>query len=338
MSDVFPGNFAAAEIGIFWDLEDCKIGNVSASETLQNIKLTISRAGHHGTVSIRAYGDMSGLEFPSDGIKLNHFPAGERYARHTKILEDIVSWSGEHPEPSNLMLIMKDNISDDLIEIVELLKSRKKYMFHLVKADLHYSLKEIAASQSNSLSRSLRLKTMVVMLCNGKTTVCWGFENCWNSTGFDNSPSPTKRQFSLLLIPVQPYNLSLRSKKAAETGVFWDIEDCEIPDDLSAGYVLEKIRSNLSSSGHHGTVSIRAYGDMTGHQFPSEGIKLNHFPAGERYARHTKMLEDIVSWAAEHPEPSTLMLIMGDDASDDFIDVVKLLKSRKNYRLLFAHA
>lgn len=50
------------------------------------------------------------------------------------------------------------------------------------------------------------------------------------------------------------------------------------------------------------------------------------------------MLDDIVSWAAEHPEPSTLMLIMSGDASDDFLDVVKLLKSRKNYQFLFAEA
>ncbi|KFK35388.1 hypothetical protein AALP_AA5G278700 [Arabis alpina] len=130
----FPGNFAAAELGVFWDLEDCKMSeNVSASETLQNIRLAISSSGHHGTVSIRAYGDMTGLEFPSDGIKVNHFPAGERFARarHTKMLEDIVSWSGEHPEPSNLMLILKEP-SQDLLEIVELLKSRKNYMVHSV--------------------------------------------------------------------------------------------------------------------------------------------------------------------------------------------------------------
>jgi len=67
---------------------------------------------------------------------------------------------------------------------------------------------------------------------------------------------------------------------AAETGIFWDIEDCKIPDDLNAGDALKNIKSALSSDGHHGTVSVRAYGDTTGLDFPSEGIKLNHFPAG----------------------------------------------------------
>ncbi|XP_018513795.1 uncharacterized protein LOC108871601 [Brassica rapa] len=54
---------------------------------------------------------------------------------------------------------------------------------------------------------------------------------------------------------------------------------------------------------------------------------------GEKHARHTKMLEDIVAWAAEHPEPSTLMLVMSD-ISQDFLDVVDLLTTKKNYRFI----
>ncbi|XP_010512586.1 PREDICTED: uncharacterized protein LOC104788515 [Camelina sativa] len=130
----FPGDFAAAETGIFWDTEDCKIsGDLNAGVVLQNIKSTISSAGHHGPVSVRAYGDLTGHDFPSQGIKLNHFPAGERYARHTKMLEDIISWSAEHPEPCNLMLIVRgDTTSQDFVDVVELLKSRKNYMIHVV--------------------------------------------------------------------------------------------------------------------------------------------------------------------------------------------------------------
>ncbi|XP_010413317.1 PREDICTED: uncharacterized protein LOC104699675 [Camelina sativa] len=120
----------------------------------------------------------------------------------------------------------------------------------------------------------------------------------------------------------------------AETGVFWDIEQCEIPvGELNANEVLEKIRSNLSSFGHRGPLSIRAYGDLTGHDFPAGDIKLNHFPAGHRYARQKQMLEDLVSWSAEHPEPCTLMLILGD-TSHDFVEVVGRLKSTKNYQVL----
>lgn len=73
-----------------------------------------------------------------------------------------------------------------------------------------------------------------------------------------------------------------KNHAAAEVGVFFDIEDSKIPDDSNAGLFLENIRSNLVSSGHRGTVSITVYGDTTkDHHLPSEGVKLNHFPAGE---------------------------------------------------------
>lgn len=45
------------------------------------------------------------------------------------------------------------------------------------------------------------------------------------------------------------------------------------------------------------------------------------------------MLEDVVAWSAENPEPSTLMLIMGS-YSDDLADVVLLLKAQKNYHFI----
>ncbi|KAJ0254953.1 hypothetical protein HA466_0097860 [Hirschfeldia incana] len=93
------------------------------------------------------------------------------------------------------------------------------------------------------------------------------------------------------------------------------------------------MREALVGGGHHGPVTFHAYGDMTGLDFESTDINLNHFPAGEKHARHTKMLEDIVAWAAEHPEPSTLMLVMSD-ISQDFLDVVDVLTTKKNYRFI----
>ena len=50
----------------------------------------------------------------------------------------------------------------------------------------------------------------------------------------------------------------------------------------------------------------------------------------------TKVLEDIVAWSGENPEPSVGMLMIGDlgDAEDDIIEVLDLLKIRKNYRFI----
>ncbi|KAL0714997.1 hypothetical protein Bca4012_021976 [Brassica carinata] len=66
----------------------------------------------------------------------------------------------------------------------------------------------------------------------------------------------------------------------SETGVFWDIDECEIPEELNAAQFLQRIKQNFSEGGHRGPVSIRAYGDMTGLDFQSSDIKLNHFHAG----------------------------------------------------------
>uniref|UniRef100_A0A1J3IEJ4 NYN domain-containing protein n=1 Tax=Noccaea caerulescens TaxID=107243 RepID=A0A1J3IEJ4_NOCCA len=101
--------------------------------------------------------------------------------------------------------------------------------------------------------------------------------------------------------------------------------------------VMQKIINSARVLGHRGHVSVSTYGDMTDRHFPSEaGVKLNHFPAGEQFAKETKMLEDVVAWAGENPSPSTLMIVTGDVA-EELVDVVQLLKTQKNYKVLNIH-
>ena len=56
----------------------------------------------------------------------------------------------------------------------------------------------------------------------------------------------------------------------------------------------------------------------------------------EKREKMTKILEDMVSWSGENPEPSVGLLALGDvgDAGDDIVEVVELLKSQKNYRFM----
>ncbi|CAA7030571.1 unnamed protein product [Microthlaspi erraticum] len=112
---------------------------------------------------------------------------------------------------------------------------------------------------------------------------------------------------------------------------------CETPNGASDARVLEKLLKLVTDLGHRGHVSVAAYGDMTGRDFPTEaGVKLNHFRAGEEYAKDTKMLEDVVAWAGENPSPSTLMLVAGK-VSEELEEVVLLLKRQKNYNLIYIH-
>ncbi|CAH8353420.1 unnamed protein product [Eruca vesicaria subsp. sativa] len=121
--------------------------------------------------------------------------------------------------------------------------------------------------------------------------------------------------------------------------VFWDFDECEIPEELNAPEVLQRMKqmSTALDKGHRGPVSFRAYGDMTGLDFQSSEIKLNHFHSGEKREKMTKMLVDIVAWSGENAEPSVGILVLGDlGATDDadFAEVVDLLQTQKSYQFV----
>ncbi|CAA7057619.1 unnamed protein product [Microthlaspi erraticum] len=113
---------------------------------------------------------------------------------------------------------------------------------------------------------------------------------------------------------------SLTSEFAeAETGVFWDIVGCPVPDELSVESVCEKIKSALADDGYGGKVSIQAYCDTEESKaavvsaFESSGIDL--VCAGVGLSRRLRMLQELASFAVHH-EPSNLMLISKNVSSD----------------------
>lgn len=71
------------------------------------------------------------------------------------------------------------------------------------------------------------------------------------------------------------------SLSAAATGVFLDIDECKIPEELTAADIVPRIRQKLLDVGLRGPpASIRIYGDLTGLDFQSPDLKLNQFHAG----------------------------------------------------------
>ncbi|KAL1206669.1 hypothetical protein V5N11_027229 [Cardamine amara subsp. amara] len=122
----------------------------------------------------------------------------------------------------------------------------------------------------------------------------------------------------------------------AKTAVFWDIEDCKIPNGLDAIDVSHNIRRALANVGYHGTVSIKAYGDGTKAGSFSAEIELVHFPAEHKREKLKEILADFFVWAMDHREPSNLMLLVGDISEDTaLLDAIQFLRSQ-NYNILLA--
>ncbi|CAH2063288.1 unnamed protein product [Thlaspi arvense] len=100
----------------------------------------------------------------------------------------------------------------------------------------------------------------------------------------------------------------------AKTGVFWDMEDCPIPEGLDPGSVYRNIKSALANNGYGGEVTICAFGDknqIPGY-FESAGIELVR--AGDKRARLLGMMNDFFSWVRQNrgAGSSNLMVISHD--------------------------
>ncbi|CAD5326523.1 unnamed protein product [Arabidopsis thaliana] len=124
----------------------------------------------------------------------------------------------------------------------------------------------------------------------------------------------------------------------AKTSVWWDIENCQVPNGLDAHGIAQNITSALQKMNYCGPVSISAYGDTNRipltiqHALNSTGIALNHVPAGVKDASDKKILVDMLFWALDNPAPANFMLISGDR---DFSNALHGLRMRR-YNVLLA--
>ncbi|KAJ0246588.1 hypothetical protein HA466_0171020 [Hirschfeldia incana] len=96
----------------------------------------------------------------------------------------------------------------------------------------------------------------------------------------------------------------------AKTGVFWDVEECPIPEDLDPESVYQNIRSALANKGYNGEVTIKAFGDRN--QIPgyyeSAGIEI--FPKGDKHERFIDMMISFTRWVMDNkPELSNVLVI-----------------------------
>ncbi|XP_010427435.1 PREDICTED: uncharacterized protein LOC104712276 [Camelina sativa] len=129
----------------------------------------------------------------------------------------------------------------------------------------------------------------------------------------------------------------------AETGVFWDLDDCPIPKDLTPASISDNIKLALKNNGYTGKVTIVAYTSSSGgeqqinkEEFESANIKL--IQPDWRWSNMNSMFKDVCMWGINHRDNRTNLLIISneDDISydEDFVDILVLFKKRDNNILL----
>ncbi|KAG7560350.1 NYN domain limkain-b1-type [Arabidopsis thaliana x Arabidopsis arenosa] len=102
----------------------------------------------------------------------------------------------------------------------------------------------------------------------------------------------------------------------AKTAVFWDIEDCPVPDGLNAVDATNNIKNALKNAGFNGEVSIFAFGGtkkyIVGLNSNNE-TEFHHFPQGDVNARRAATSGEIFNWLMDNNRQRTnLMMIIGD--------------------------
>ncbi|CAN7135283.1 unnamed protein product, partial [Brassica rapa subsp. narinosa] len=126
---------------------------------------------------------------------------------------------------------------------------------------------------------------------------------------------------------ISSHGVSKKLANVAKTGVFWNLDDCEIPDDID---IYQKVKSALANQGCHGQMSIWAYCEEDKEPLP--GITL--VSVGDETARFKKMLRDILFWALQNPVPyprttvPSLMVISNISRNIEFAHVLQRLSSR----------
>ncbi|KAL0725563.1 hypothetical protein Bca4012_040162 [Brassica carinata] len=131
---------------------------------------------------------------------------------------------------------------------------------------------------------------------------------------------------------ISSHGVSNKLAHVANTGVFWNLDDCEIPDHID---IYQNVKSALANQGCHGQVSIWAYCEEDKEPLPG----ITFVSTGDAAARFKKMLRDILFWALQNPvhRPRTtvpsLMVISNISRNIEVASVLQLLVSR-DYNVL----
>ncbi|KAI3966602.1 hypothetical protein MKX01_011400 [Papaver californicum] len=126
-------------------------------------------------------------------------------------------------------------------------------------------------------------------------------------------------------------------RKTVRVSVWWDFENCQVPNGVNVAKVAQRITSALRTNGIKGPVTITAFGDVlqlsraNQESLSATGISLYHVPCGKNNA-DLLLPVDLVYWVSHNPPPAHLLLISGDR---DLANVLHRLRM-SNYNVLLA--
>ncbi|KAK1628655.1 hypothetical protein QYE76_002970 [Lolium multiflorum] len=126
--------------------------------------------------------------------------------------------------------------------------------------------------------------------------------------------------------------------KAVKVSVWWDFENCAVPQNVNVCRVAQRVSAALRAAGVRGPLSITAFGDVqqlsraTQEALAATGVAISHVPSSGKNSSDRSFLADLVYWVAQNPPPAHFFLISGDK---DFANILYRLRM-SNYNILLA--
>lgn len=127
-----------------------------------------------------------------------------------------------------------------------------------------------------------------------------------------------KKEVGELPSPVSTSEIKDQPLQLQKTNVavFWDLENCQPPRNLSGASVIQDLRQSLREFGS--LRQIRAYADLKlikrskRLELQHAGVQLLDVPSDKKEAADKMMLTDIMMFAIENTPPQRIALISGD--------------------------
>ncbi|KAG7569446.1 NYN domain limkain-b1-type [Arabidopsis thaliana x Arabidopsis arenosa] len=317
---------------VYWDVVDYPIPeDMEPNCIYQKLESALRLKGYINEMSIWAYTDKitfsglleKGLVEKYAKSKIYFLPGGgDKNARHNRMINDIRLWIIDSPvdgtAPSNVIVI-SNNIQGDDVETYGIPRV----------IDLIYPLKCLYARGYNAFLVQPNLLAPEI-----SQTSEWPGHllDVGEVIGrYKPDPSQKKRWRKKKKSRKRKTSEPITRVDGPKTGIFWDINDSPLPNDLDPQSMYQKFKSALEEKDYYGEMTIWAYAEKItfSNELLDEYRKANIYfiPEGDKNARHNRIIHDILLWQIDtplrYPTESNVIVISNNIPCD--IDLIKCL-------------